>query len=307
MEASDSGYVYVKNGIGPFTWHISSPDGGIWFIASGTSTLVTEERWAEVVSGGNNVCGTHTVTCTDDCETTVSGEIEGASGQWVVRMNGTSEWWKMDEFLVETGITSLPITVYHQRWFEALSDDYSGWFPVTHLAKIFIDRGDNDVMYEQPVGVAEYSVKRFSGVWTAEYICRAIADGPPLDPGVFPLPASIPTDVWPSDPEVSFDNINFVPDATTSIWEDGFGPGGYDPDSRLTLLYQWSILKAVANGVYTPGYTLRYQTEYDPVMWGYVSQAGSDAGCCDDGENCYQGMFSYLVYRQEVRIYDWVC
>jgi hypothetical protein len=314
MVANDSGFVYVIDGLPPFTWVIAPAHGGLWFKASGTPTLVNEDRWAEIVSWSADVCGTYTVTVTDSCGTVVVGEIEGASGAWVVRMNGASEWWTMDEFLVETGAV-IPITLYHRLWFEELDPEFfGGLYPITHAAKIYIDRGDNDVIYEQLIGVAEFQTIRDNGVISTEWICRAIADGPPESPADAGVPSSIPTDVWPSDPDVEFSNFNFVVEPDNSIWIDGYGPGGYDVDTRRTLLYdlpayeEWSLRKTVDHGVYAPGYTLKYDgVSDDDMAWGYISTPGSGPGCCDDGENCYQGWFSYVVYRQYVRIYDLVC
>lgn len=305
MVADDSGFVYVLDGLGPFTWHISSPGGGIWFVASGGSDLVTEQRFAELVSWSNNVCGEFTITCTDSCDTVVTGYINGLSGGWVVRMNGTDQWWDMDDFLAATGKT-LPLLPYKSIAFVELDPEvYGGWYPATHLVQVIRTEGDHDVRYEQPVGVAEYSVVRDTGVLSAEYLCKLTIDGPVAGAAEFPLPETIPTDIWPTDAQVSFYNANISITPTISIWQDGAGPGGYDADTRRAL-YRFSWPVAVSQGVYEPGYSLHYQTGDEEVVWGYASKAGG-SGCCAEGYTCYQGFFSYRHHLQQVRIYDWVC
>lgn len=81
IAADSTAWVYVRDGLPPYKWHISSEQGGVWFVDGGGSDYESEVPFAALRSG-DSVCGTHTITVVDDCGTEVQGAVLGPEGHW---------------------------------------------------------------------------------------------------------------------------------------------------------------------------------------------------------------------------------
>lgn len=81
IAANSTVWVYVRDGLPPYKWHISSEQGGVWFVESGGSNHESETPFAALVAG-DTVCGTHTIEVVDDCGTVVFGAVLAPDGHW---------------------------------------------------------------------------------------------------------------------------------------------------------------------------------------------------------------------------------
>lgn len=81
IAADSTAWVYVRDGLPPYKWHISSEQGGVWFVDGGGSDHESEVPFAALRSG-DSVCGIHTITVVDDCGTEVQGAVLGPEGHW---------------------------------------------------------------------------------------------------------------------------------------------------------------------------------------------------------------------------------
>lgn len=81
-----SANVKVKDGVGPYTWQISSEDG-LWNLDA-TET----EGESNVVNAEAGACGSATITVTDSCDCVAVGSVRNpASGVWTLIVNNQPE------------------------------------------------------------------------------------------------------------------------------------------------------------------------------------------------------------------------
>lgn len=303
----DSGFVYVRDGIGPFVWEIIG-SGYLWFSGAPVPVrIVTDERWAAIETGAYP-CGKFKVEVTDSCGTVVSGEIVSTYGEWVERAAPTGgNWWTLDQ-AIEDGL-AVPISTPQSVTF---IDDPYGW-AAQSLMQVVKDFGDGPVRFEQYVGFIPFDIEFVAeggSTYQAVYLCKPVADPPPVNPADFPFPTTIPTTVRPTAPGYNYylasggGEVPWAGDNDAGIWSDG--ANAYEPKSRRTL-HAMSALEFLTAIGETPGANPHAPAGEDELLWGYSVSVGSAAGCCEAGETCYRGWFGYLAYSQSIRIFDWSC
>lgn len=304
----DSGFVYVRDGIGPFVWEVIG-SGYLWLTGAAPVwvRIVTEERWAAIETGAYP-CGKFRITCTDSCGTVVSGEIVSTYGEWVARESPSGgDWWTLDQ-AIAAGLT---VPIPDPQSVSFVADPYG--LGAQSLMRVVKGTGTEAVRYEQYIGFLSYQIEfvpEGSGVHVRVHLCKPSGDPPPESPSEFPFPETIPTTVHPSVPGqdyyegTSWPQVPYIGDNEAKIWSDAAYT--YEPKSRRTLhaISAMQFLTAIGE---TPTNNPHAPAAEDELLWGYSITAGSAAGCCETGETCYTGWFGHLSYSQSIRIYEWSC
>lgn len=311
IDADDSGYVYVKDGLGPFTWRLISDRGYVWFEGSGSGTLTTDEetRWARIVSG-EYPCGTYTVEVTDDCGTVVSGEIWSTYGEWGLARNYDSPF---DDGSYEAKDLALPFADPIQYGFEDSENEefschHSIW-KYCRAAYVVIDEevypGDfRRVKYSQPMGLA--SIKGSS-------ICKLAGQPCPTDPAAYGLAYDLSGDID------TYGHPNLPPgyqcicSSNVRYFSDGAG------NNCLKAIYKMPILDVInMNDVWSEPsaflgpvcinteFIVDYSDSY--VLTVVRSEAfGSDCSEPGEGEGWCQGTVYVTSYLNRVWRHTWSC
>jgi len=93
--AGNSAGVYVKDGLGPYSWSVVGTDFSIAPTTEGVSNLLV---------AGAGACGTATITVTDYCGDTAVGYVRGTTGQWVTKSVGSCVVPGTGTFVAEVGL-----------------------------------------------------------------------------------------------------------------------------------------------------------------------------------------------------------
>lgn len=270
----DSGFVYVRDGIGPFVWRITG-DGYLWFSGSATpAVIVTEERWAAIETGAYP-CGKFEIEVTDACGTVVSGEIVSTYGAWVLRYNtaAASERWDIAD------LSGLPVSNPTSWGFEEIG--WAGAEAIAVAVYVIVGEGSTRVKYMQP---SACDTKPGSATICAgdTGLCSVI----PGDYGLsFTLPAVGEGGEVLGDcgrPLVSEDHD----------WRSRI----YDPSWEAIVANVGPAIGCVPSGIVT--------TSGDFVLT--VSRLAAPTSECPSGYQCYAEVW-IKAFAHLVTIYDWSC
>lgn len=276
LQANDDGYVYVLEGLGPFSWRIISTRGYVWFRDSGTGTLATDEatRWAALVSG-DYPCGTYTIEVTDACGTTVSGELVSAYGRWVLRYNtaDNSQRWDISD------IPGIPFSAPESFGFESIY--WGGAEAYSRGMYVVIASGDAKTKYLQPVGVDRMNAADLS-------VCFELSSCP-VDPGSYGASFALP---------------GIGPDTTYLGGACGQAITSTDFDCRSRIYNpDWAAL--VAAITCGPSSMSTLTTISGDFALSVHAQTVADE-TCPSGQRCNADIY-VKTFLYPVEIYDWEC
>ena len=324
IQDNDEGFVYITDGKGPFTWRLISDRGYVWFAGSGSSVLVTEERWAKLVSGAYP-CGEYTVEVTDDCGTVVTGTIVSGVGQWILEQSPTGhDRWTLTEFAAN--MLPLPISGALVESVSFVEGNNYGFGGV--MMHVVVNVSGQRWRFEQWVGMKWYQYDNPSVAYTNPF---CLASETPITPEAIPFPSSIPSQVGPatSDPDLGYQEYVTPPgavDATaqfpeglevdgdwyysSSIWDGGdFTPYGLYNALTRRPLYDIGAIGFMGSAGQLPTCHYEEVNGENELIFAYESDAGGDGygDCCTAGQTCYWAYFGYLITSTELYVYRHDC
>lgn len=275
----DSGFVYVRDGIGPYVWRITG-DGYLWFSGSATpAVVVTDERWAAIETGAYP-CGKFQIEVTDSCGTVVNGEIVSTYGEWVERPAPARGWWEASD------VPGVPFSDGDAEISLTTISWYPGLGGILAPAIVAVTGADaSRVKYVQGIFT---DIMFSTSIESGGYACKT-EDGCPLTPEAYGQSFTLP---------------ETGDDAEFWLGEYGIAINCDDPYDCRGRIYDpsWAmLLGAEPSGA--PSYAELEVFSGDFAM--NVSDVGPDSGCAL-GRHCGITMW-VKCFSYNVRIYDWSC